>query len=431
MVWYNPATWFTQEGQDNSKPTEDDVIIDARGEMSFGGLGPYQWELREQAYRQKNSKGYQKYLAMDDAPPPFLKKDELAIWCKETGVGYSYQDVQNYYNGKSKTLVPQYDYRAIENDALAEEVVGEDVFDNKGVYRGPDGGVDGIQTVDDKNKDLLPLWLQDGVELSMEAEEAVPVSSYTAQGNRLAGTEGIVMADVRTPAERSADQPASQTPGEEKGWWDKFIGFFTSDEKAPEQATVAQPVVPQEPKPEKTGEEKGLWDKFIGLFTSDEKAPEQATVAQPVVPQESKPEKTGEEKGLWDKFIGLFTSDEKAPEQVASAQPVGKANQPMRSASDRPTIQQYGQTKTNAPALAGNVEVVKGVTVDEMRQSGKFTEYEIQEIYSRAQTKARAVMANPDLSSALKAAGQEVIVTQNDLGVTRSQIIELGKMSRE
>ena len=100
-------------------------------------------------------------------------------------------------------------------------------------------------------------------------------------------------------------------------------------------------------------------------------------------------------------------------------------------ASERPALQQFGQQEATGPALAGDVEVLKGVTADEMRKSGKFTEFEIQEIYSRGQEKARAVMQNPDLSAKLKAAGKEVTITQDELGVTRSQIIALGKMSKE
>lgn len=377
MVWYNPFSW----GEDNSKPV-DDVIIDNTGGWSFGGIGPYEWEMRQQAYRQKNPKGYQRYLADRDGPPPFLKKNELEVWCKESGVVYSYQDVQNYYNGKTDTLVPKQDYRSLENDALAEEVDGEDVFDEQGVYRGPDGGVDGVQIVAEPS-DALPHWLQEGMDLSTETEEAVSVSTHTANGGRLYEPyDDTVMADVVKPGEK------------DEGWLDQIGAWFSR------QA-----------------------DAVAGWFSSDEKPDKPAT--QPAAEPVKKPAKTGQEEQT--QVAGEKPNAAEQPNEIPGA----VKNPKTHLASERPALQQFGQQEATGPALAGDVEVLKGVTADEMRKSGKFTEFEIQEIYSRGQEKARAVMANPDLSAKLKAAGKEVTITQDELGVTRSQIIALGKMSKE
>ena len=441
MVWYNPFSW----GEDNSKPV-DDVIIDNTGGWSFGGIGPYEWEMRQQAYRQKNPKGYQRYLADRDGPPPFLKKNELEVWCKESGVVYSYQDVQNYYNGKTDTLVPKQDYRSLENDALAEEVDGEDVFDEQGVYRGPDGGVDGVQIVAEPS-DALPHWLQEGMDLSTETEEAVSVSTHTANGGRLYEPyDDTVMADVVKPGEK------------DEGWLDQIgawfsrqadavAGWFSSDEKPDKPAT--QPAAEPVKKPAKTGQtpaptapaagqtpakdedwldQIGAWfsrqaDAVAGWFSSDEKPDKPAT--QPAAEPVKKPAKTGQEEQT--QVAGEKPNAAEQPNEIPGA----VKNPKTHLASERPALQQFGQQEATGPALAGDVEVLKGVTADEMRKSGKFTEFEIQEIYSRGQEKARAVMQNPDLSAKLKAAGKEVTITQDELGVTRSQIIALGKMSKE
>ena len=369
MVWYNPFSW----GDDNSKPV-DDVIIDNTGSWSFAGIGPYEWEMRQQAYRQKNPKGYQRYLADKDGPPPFLKKNELEVWCKESGVTYSYQDVQNYYNGKTDTLVPKQDYRSLENDALAEEVGGEDVFDERGVYNGPDGGVDGVQIVAEPSG-ALPHWLQEEADLSTETEEAVSVSTYTANGGRLYEPyDDTVMADVVKPEKK--DESLLDQIG---AWFsrqaDAVAGWFSSDEKPDKQSQGGQKPV----------------------------QPEQTQVA-------------GEKPNVAEQPIEI---------------PGAVKNPKTHLVSEQPKLSQFGQQEATGPKVAGDVEVLKGVTADEMRKSGKFTEFEIQEIYSRGQAKARAVMENPDLSSKLKAAGKEVTITQDELGVTRSQIIALGKMSKE
>ena len=311
----------------------------------------------------------------------------------------------------------------MENDALAEEVGGEDVFDERGVYNGPDGGVDGVQIVAEPSG-ALPHWLQEEADLSTETEEAVSVSTYTANGGRLYEPyDDTVMADVVKPEKK--DESLLDQIG---AWFsrqaDAVAGWFSSDEKPDKPA--AEPVK----KPAKTGQEEqegqgllesvGAWfsrqaDAVAGWFSSDEKPDKQSQGGQkPVQPEQT--QVAGEKPNVAEQPIEI---------------PGAVKNPKTHLVSEQPKLSQFGQQEATGPKVAGDVEVLKGVTADEMRKSGKFTEFEIQEIYSRGQAKARAVMENPDLSSKLKAAGKEVTITQDELGVTRSQIIALGKMSKE
>ena len=144
-----------------------------------------------------------------------------------------------------------------------------------------------------------------------------------------------------------------------------------------------------------------------------------------------------------DAVVGVFSSDDKPQEE--GTKPTGSNAQggaQADGANAKPaetrgvTSTGYVQTAaqqwaTHGRELKGDTIVVAGVTVDEMRKSGSFTEKEIYEVYARAKSRLERVSQNPDVARRLAENGEQIQMTGAELGISNRQVAVLQKLGRE
>ena len=371
MVWYNPFSWGSSQDEDSAEAEDNDVVIDTGGPVNADDIS--EWN---------------EAVVADDELPPWLLEDE-------------------------------------------------DENDQQPLARGSRTPGDGV------------VMGSDGVAYQGQGMSADDVNRAIQGGS--SGHEAAGVQTTGSNAQSGAQADGAGASQEEGHWWNNFTSWCGRQWDGFSSWCGRQA------------------DAVVGVFSSDDKPQEagvQTTSSNAQGGAQTDGASASQEEGHWwdnftswcgrqwddfsswcgrqaDAIAGVFSSDDKPQEaggQTTSSNAQGEAQ--AEGANAKPaetrgvTSTGYVQTAaqqwaTHGRELKGDTIVVAGVTVDEMRKSGSFTEKEIYEVYARAKSRLERASQNPDVARRLAANGEQIQMTGAELGISNRQVAVLQKLGRE